>query len=162
MDGQSMPAENYRTALMHQGARDVRAGLRRPRPCRVAWWGRRRLRVLRPARVVGAGGGPRAGRRAVEQCRLVRRAWTRGAKVSAHRIAPSEISLRTRGLGRPEHQRRGVAKQLYGAALGSMRAAGMQHVLVGVGEGNVPACRAYAKVGFRRAAPGDSHLRCEL
>jgi len=68
--------------------------------------------------------------------------------------------LRTRGLGRPEHQRRGVAKLLYGAALRSMWAAGMQLVLVG--EGNVPACRAYAKVGFRRAAPGDSHLRCEL
>ena len=35
-------------------------------------------------------------------------------------------------------------------------------VVVGVGVDNVPACRAYEKVGFRRLAPGDSFCRCEL
>jgi ribosomal protein S18 acetylase RimI-like enzyme len=62
----------------------------------------------------------------------------------------------------PGFQRRGIGTRLYAAALSKMAAAGMEGVLVGVGENNVPACRAYEKVGFRRSAPGDVFCRCEL
>lgn len=64
----------------------------------------------------------------------------------------------------PEFQRRGVATQLYTAALARMTDGGMGHVLVGVGAGNVPACRAYEKVGFVRCAePADQqYCRCDL
>lgn len=63
---------------------------------------------------------------------------------------------------RPQFQQQGIGSRLYAAALGRMAAAGMQSVLVGVGVDNVPACRAYEKVGFRRVAPGDSYCRCDI
>eukprot|EP01045_Picozoa_sp_COSAG04_P004996 COSAG04_NODE_225_length_19578_cov_17.172647_10_plen_383_part_00 len=62
----------------------------------------------------------------------------------------------------PDFQRKGIGTRLYAAALGEMAAAGMEMVVVGVGPENVPACRAYEKVGFRRLAPGDPFCRCEL
>eukprot|EP00656_Telonema_subtile_P056016 TRINITY_DN8854_c0_g1_i2.p1 TRINITY_DN8854_c0_g1~~TRINITY_DN8854_c0_g1_i2.p1 ORF type:complete len:357 (+),score=54.81 TRINITY_DN8854_c0_g1_i2:618-1688(+) len=60
------------------------------------------------------------------------------------------------------YQNRGIGTQLYMAALARMHADGLESAVVGCGQHNEPACRAYAKVGFRRTAPTDSHLCCEL
>ena len=62
----------------------------------------------------------------------------------------------------PRYQRRGIGNNLYEAALERMVGAGMQSALVGVGVDNVPACRAYEKVGFRRMAPDDVYCRRDL